>query len=98
MSSTQASNKMYLIIGGWLAALMLLGVAMAEFPTVRETVSKPIVIAIVLVLSTVKAILVGMYYMHLKFDRRWLAFVALFPILLIALAVLVVLSSRLITL
>ena len=98
MSSTQASNKMYLIIGGWLAALMLLGVAMAEFPAVRETFSKPIVIAIVLVLSTVKAVLVGLYYMHLKFDRRWLTFVALFPLLLIALAVLVVLSSRLITL
>ena len=95
MSSTPASNRIYLIIGGWLAALMLLGVAMAEFEPVRAFFSKPIVITVVLILSTIKAALVGFYYMHLKFDRRWLMIVALFPLVLISLAVLTVLSSRL---
>jgi len=43
-------------------------------------------------------VLVGLYYMHLKFDRRWLTFLALFPVLLIVLAIGVVYSSRLVRL
>ena len=49
-------------------------------------------------LSTIKATLVALYYMHLKTDQRVLALVALSPLLLILLALGVVFSSFLIRL
>ncbi|MBI3319958.1 MAG: cytochrome C oxidase subunit IV family protein [Candidatus Omnitrophica bacterium] len=42
----------------------------------------------------IKATLVALYYMHLKSDKRALILVAVFPLVLVGLAVLVVLSSR----
>ena len=52
------------------------------------------IVLIVLALSSIKAMLVALYYMHLKFDRRLLAMVVLAPILLVTLALTVVFSSR----
>ena len=86
--------KMYLAIWGWLAALMLLGVLLSE----RNILPFPRwgIILTVVILSTIKASLVGLYYMHLKMERRLLAFIALGPLLLIALAVCLLFSSRLV--
>jgi caa(3)-type oxidase subunit IV len=47
-------------------------------------------------LSLIKAVLVVLHYMHLKTDRRVLAFVLIAPFILIALALCVVFSSRLV--
>ena len=93
MSDSHASASTYLWIWGWLAGLMLLGVALSALP-----LSKSTIVLAILALSTVKAALVALYYMHLKFDRRVLALVAMFPLVVIALATLLVLSSRLVTL
>ncbi len=93
MSDSHASASTYLWIWGWLAGLMLLGVALSALP-----VSKSTIVLAILTLSTVKATLVALYYMHLKFDRRVLALVAVFPLIVIVLATLLVLSSRLVTL
>ena len=98
MTEIQISWKSYLMIGAWLAGLMLLGVALSELPAVQGMLAKPLIALIVLLLSTIKATLVALYYMHLKFDRRLLAFVAAFPLVLITLATLLVLSSRLVRL
>lgn len=87
------SVRTCLAIWGWLAVLMLASVLLAELPLPKSTI-----VLTVLALSTVKAILVALYYMHLKFDQRLVSFVALFPLLLIGLATLVVLSSRLVRL
>ena len=92
-SAHPASSRMYLIIWGYLAVLMFISVLLSSLPIARATVTW-----MVLGLSTVKALLVALYYMHLKFDRRWLAFVAGFPLVLIALAAGVVLSSHLVKL
>ena len=88
------SVKTYLAIWGWLAALMLLGVVLSE----RNILPFPRwgVILTIVMLSTIKAVLVGMYYMHLKVERRLLAFIALGPLLLIALAVALLFSSKLV--
>ena len=86
-----ASAKTYLKIWGWLAGLMLLGVLLSELPIAKTTI-----VLLVLALSSVKAGLVVLYYMHLKFERRILAFVLLAPCLLLALAFGVVWSSTLI--
>lgn len=90
---THASATTYLKIWGWLAGLMLLGVLLSELP-----ISKGTVVLIVLALSSIKALLVALYYMHLKFDRRLLALVLLAPLVLVLLAVGVWASSYLVRL
>ena len=83
----------YWKVGGWLAVLLLTSVMLSELG-----LPKSAVVLLVLSLSIIKTCLVAWYYMHLKFDRRWLIGVAAFPLLLILLAVLLVSSSRLVTL
>lgn len=96
MSESSASARTYLAIWGWLAGLMLLGVVLSELGVAG--IPKGAIVLIVLALASVKALLVALYYMHLKFDRRVLTLVAMFPLVVIALAILLVLSSRLVTL
>ena len=88
------STKTYLAIWGWLAALMLLGVLLSE----RHILPFPRwgVILTITILSTIKAALVVLYYMHLKLDRRVLAFIALTPVVLVSLAVFLLYSSTLV--
>lgn len=87
MSNT-VSARLYLIIGAWLAGLMLLSVVLTEMH-----VAGKVIVQIVVGLSTIKAFLVALYYMHLKSDRRILLVIAVFPFILIALAFGVVASS-----
>ena len=93
MSNTHVSSRTYLVIWGWLAGLMLISVGLSELPLAKSTI-----VSLVLFLSTVKALLVALYYMHLKMDRRLLSLVATFPLVVVAAAVLVVASSRLVKL
>lgn len=91
-----SSAKRYIFIWFWLAALMLLGVFLSEANILP--VSRGAIIAAIVVLSTIKAVLVALYYMHLKLDRRLLVFIALAPFVLISLALCVIFSSKLIRL
>ena len=84
-----ATARTYLVIWGWLAGLMLISVLLSTLPMAASTVAW-----IVFGLSTVKALLVSFYYMHLKFDRRWLLVVAGFPLMIMLLALGVVASSH----
>ena len=93
MTQTSSSSRTYLVIWFWLAGLMLISVALSELPLAKATI-----VSLVLFLSTVKALLVVLYYMHLKADRRLLTVVAVAPLVIITVAVLVVASSRLVTL
>ena len=93
MTQTSPSSRTYLVIWFWLAGLMLISVALSELP-----LAKAMIVSLVLLLSTVKALLVVLYYMHLKADRRLLTVVAVTPLVIITVAVLVVASSRLVTL
>ncbi len=89
--SAHVSTRQYVQIWVALAVLLFLGAAMSQFP-----LAKPTIVVGVLTLSTIKAALVVLYYMHLKFDHRWLAIVAAFPLVIIALAVGIVLSASLV--
>lgn len=91
MTDSPASTRSYLAIWGWLAGLMLLGVVLCEL---RLGIPRWIVIATVVGLSSVKALLVALYYMHLKGDRRLLVFVALAPLVILTLALALLFSSR----
>ena len=90
--SDHPSAKLYLFVWFWLAALMLLGVFLSEANILP--VSRGVIIAIIVGLSTIKAVLVALYYMHLKLDRRILAFIALTPFVLISIALCVIYSSK----
>ena len=87
-----ASVRTYLQVWCWLAGLMLLGVTLSELSILPIPVTG--VIWIVVGLSTVKALLVAAYYMHLKGDSRVLVLVAVAPLVLITLALCVVFASR----
>ena len=91
MTGTTSGTRLYLAIWGWLAGLMLLGVLLSELPILP--LSHKSLILIVVGLSTIKALLVALYYMHLKVDQRLLSLVALAPLALIALALSVVFAS-----
>ena len=93
--TSRAVQPNYLVIGAWLAALMILGVVLCEW---KLGFPRWLIVTTVLTLSTIKATLVALYYMHLHSDRRLLAFVALAPLFLILLALGVVFSSRLVRL
>ena len=93
--STVGRQPNYLFIGACLAVLMILGVVLCEW---KLGFPKWVIVTTVLSLSTIKAGLVALYYMHLKTDRRVLMLVALAPLFLIALAVGLILSSRLVRL
>ncbi len=88
--------KSYIFIWFWLAALMLLGVFLSEANILPF--QRGVIVAIIVGLSTIKAVLVALYYMHLKLDRRILVFIALTPFVLISLALCVIYSSKLIRL
>ncbi len=88
------SVKTYLAIWGWLAGLMLLGVVLSELNILP--IPSAWIVLIVVVLSAIKAVLVALYYLHLKTDQRLLALVLLAPFLLIVLVVGLLFSTRLV--
>jgi caa(3)-type oxidase subunit IV len=92
------SARGYLVIGIWLAGLMLLGVLLSEMAGGVLPLPHWGVVTLVLGLSTIKAGLVALYYMHLKQEGRLIALVAIAPLVLIILALGVVFSSRLVRL
>jgi cytochrome c oxidase subunit 4 len=76
---TEATHKEpnYMGVFWWLLALTIVEVAVIYLPIAK------IAIAVMLVtLAVTKAVLVAMYFMHLKFERRTLAMVALSPFVL----------------
>ena len=89
---SHASVRTYLLVWCWLAGLMLLGVVLSELSILPIPMSQ--IMWIVVGLSTVKALLVAAYYMHLKGDSRVLMLVAAAPLVLITLALCVVFASR----
>ena len=79
----------YFLIWVWLIGLLVAGTFISYLP-----VSKTGIVSLVLGVALVKAALVCLFYMHLKFERLvpiWV--VAVFPFLLIGLAVLLVLTG-----
>ena len=89
MTDSTTSGRVYVAIWGWLIGLVLLSVLLSE-----RAVPSKIIVLIVLALSTIKAVLVALYYMHLQSDRRLLAFILLAPFILLSLVFGVVWSSQ----
>ena len=79
----------YLGVFYWLAVLTAFEVAVIYLGLPKLTVG-----IILVVLAFTKAALVAMYFMHLKFERRTLAVVALTPVLLCVFLIFMLLPDR----
>lgn len=87
MKQTHPSYRGYLAIWGWLMALLVAGTFASGL-----SISKGQIILIILGVSLVKAALVSLFYMHLKFEKLvplWI--IVVFPFFLIGMAALLVL-------
>lgn len=77
MNATAHKQPNYMGVFWWLLILTVMEVAVVYMPLAK------MVIAVLLVSMAIsKASLVALYFMHLKFERRTLALVALSPFVL----------------
>lgn len=74
------SNRTYLIVFVWLAVMTAIEVAVAALP-IQENVQVIVLIA----LAVIKAALVVLYYMHLRYDSKWYWITLLVPIFFVLL-------------
>ncbi|MBI1870719.1 MAG: cytochrome C oxidase subunit IV family protein [Chlamydiae bacterium] len=76
-ASKSFSHPNYMGVWGWLLGLTALEVAALYLPILQGTK-----IIILVTLAITKALLVAMYFMHLKFERVILIAIILYPIIL----------------
>ncbi len=67
----------YVAIWAWLLLLLFLSVA-----AVYQPFSQGMVVAFIFIVAGVKAGLVAVYFMHLKFEESLVRYIALIPVLL----------------
>ena len=87
-ASQHTHHPKYLLVFASLALLTAIEVAITYIPAF-----KPVLTPILLALSFLKAMLVILYFMHLRFDSRWFAFIFFIPFVLVLPMLLVVLLS-----
>ncbi len=86
--TTAHTEPNYIGVFWWLLALTILEIAVIYMPMAR------LVIVILLVgLALSKAVLVAMYFMHLKFERVTLGVIALTPLILCVFLILMLLPD-----
>lgn len=84
-----AKHPPYLIIWVWLALLTALEIGVAFFPSWP----KAAVILVLVFLAVWKALLVALYYMHLRFETYRLRILAIAPIPLAIILVIAVITE-----
>lgn len=77
MSETTHQEPNYMAVFWWLLLLTILEIAVIYMPIIRIAV---VVLLVAMAIS--KATLVALYFMHLKFEKRTLAIIALSPFVL----------------
>ena len=66
MSSHKVTRKTYLMVFGWLALLTILEIGGAASPMPR-----PALVIFLVATALSKTFLIVLYFMHLKFESRW---------------------------
>jgi cytochrome c oxidase subunit 4 len=66
----------------WLVWLYLFILTVVEIGVVYLPVAKLVIVILLIGLACYKALLVALYFMHLKFERRTLGIIALTPFVL----------------
>jgi caa(3)-type oxidase subunit IV len=67
----------YVAVWGWLVILLMVGVAVAYLPF-----PKSITTFLIFAIAAVKAVMVALNYMHLRFERLLIYAIAIVPLLL----------------
>ena len=75
--TTAHTEPNYMAVFWWLLALTVLEIAVIYMPVARM-----IIVILLVGLALSKASLVGLYFMHLKFERLTLGLIALTPLFL----------------
>ncbi|MCC7360225.1 MAG: cytochrome C oxidase subunit IV family protein [Anaerolineales bacterium] len=76
----QISNRTYLIVFAWLTVMTALEVAVAALP-----IAENVKVIVLVTVAIIKAGLVVLYYMHLKYDSKWYWITLLVPIFFVLL-------------
>jgi cytochrome c oxidase subunit 4 len=72
-----AGPRTYLVVAAFLLAITVMEVWVFYVPALAG-----VLVPILLVLSTLKFVLVAMYYMHLRFDHAWFSYVFVGPLII----------------
>ena len=75
--ATAHAEPNYMAVFWWLLALTIVEIAVIYLPIARL-----LIIILLVGLAVTKAALVAMYFMHLKFERQTLTWIALSPFIL----------------
>jgi cytochrome c oxidase subunit IV len=78
----EAPHPNYMAIFWWLLAITIAEVLVTYVP-----LSQAMLIIILLVMAFVKAALVALYFMHLKYDNKVLMIIAVVPVILAGIAI-----------
>ncbi len=82
----------YMTIFWWLLALTILEI-LAGVPAASSSYPQILKASILVGFAVVKAVLVALYFMHLKFEKSALGYIALIPFVLCVFVVLMVLPD-----
>lgn len=82
----------YMVIFWWLLALTILEV-LAGIPAASPSYPQILKATVLVGFAVVKALLVALYFMHLKFEKSVLGYIALIPFVLCVFVVLMVLPD-----
>jgi cytochrome c oxidase subunit IV len=88
MAETEHKTN-YMAIFWWLAALTVI-----EIAVILPGFNKVVVGSLLVALAVTKAALVAMYFMHLRFETRTLAYIALTPLAIGTLLLLVLMPDN----
>ena len=88
MTTTTHDEPNYMGVFWWLLALTLLELGVIYMPIHRMGI-----LALLVVLAVSKAVLVALYFLHLKFERVTLGLIALSPFILCVFLILMLLPD-----
>lgn len=77
MSNTAHPRPNYVAVWAWLVFLLIISLAAVYLPF-----SQTVTVAIIFVVAAVKAFLVLVNFMHLKFEQRLVRLIAIVPVVL----------------
>jgi cytochrome c oxidase subunit 4 len=72
-----AGARTYVVVAAFLLAITVMEVWVFYVPALTR-----VLVPILLILSTLKFVLVAMFYMHLKFDHAWFSYVFIGPLII----------------
>ena len=89
MIEPKATRRTYIMVFVGLAVLTAIELALAAL-----TINATLRVIFLLAFAAAKAILVALYYMHLRYDQRILRIISAFPVLLVVIMLLFFVADR----